>query len=100
MALTTGFKRLIGLIVVGSVLGGGSYIADKKNYWGLLDEKPKAEKVEEATQQAQEPAPILVESPTRAPVQVQVQEEPAPQAEPSPINHDAAINKLKGLGKL
>lgn len=100
MEFTTGFKRFLTLLILAIVIFGGGYVAQKKNYWGLLDEAPKAEvPTEQAVapiQPAQAGIPVRQEEPVYPPAS---QPEPQHQPEPEPVQEapKASSNKLKNL---
>lgn len=90
MALTPGFKKFVGLIVVVGAVGGGLF------YWKTMPKKaPQVEQVEQQVDTSAAPAP-QVQPPayTQAPSQpVQQAQEPEPiQAQPAP-QADASSNR-------
>lgn len=104
MALTTGFKRFVSLVVVFGAVSAGLWVGQKNNYWGILEKREKIV-ADPAPQQQQQQVTVQVpETPREVPAQVYAPEN-APQSvvrEPLPEQptNNAAINKLKGLNKL
>jgi hypothetical protein len=113
MALTQGFKNLLKAVAIIAVVGGGGTFVHKKNYFGLMDEKPVAAQVK-AIEQPDPNAAVLQEesagveikpgniepTPKRRRIEIPVTE-PEPETAPAPTpSNDPALNKLKGLDKL
>lgn len=100
MALTTGAKRFLTLVVISAIAGAGIWQGQLHNWWGVLDKKaaPVQTEAEQETQAPQSSQPVVVIQ--TQPAQSTQEDNSTQQAQQVSPKHNETINRLKDLDKL